>query len=120
GHHLPRERIVLFCLGDSGAMLRDTFEQLLTLSSQLDEVLVGEYNDTVLVLTPPKHRAKIVRLCEELELTAGVSKTHPLEEIVQARSQARSAYRFARVDSSHRHVHEFAAQMAEGVASLLR
>lgn len=119
-HHLPSDRIMLFSLGDTDSIAQETFEQLQTLSSQLDAVLVGEHDDTVLLLTPPKHRARIAQFCEQMSLTAGVSRQHRLENIADALTQAQSAYRFARTTARGKHVHEFAAQMSEGVTSLLR
>lgn len=119
-HHLPEHDMALFFFGDTSSLSNERFEQLQTFASQLTEVLLGAHDEGLILVTPPKHRARLSSFCQSLGISAGLSKRHPLAEIDIALTEARSAYRYAKIDRSEKVVHSFEAAMSEGVTSLLR
>lgn len=119
-HHLPEHDMLLFFLGDTSSLSNERFEQLQAFASQLTEVLLGVHDEGLILVTPPRHRARISNFCQSLGITAGLSKKHPLSEIDLALSEARSAHRYSKIDRSEKIVHSFEAAMSEGVTTLLR
>lgn len=118
-HHLPEDQLLLMFMGDAGGMRAGRFEQLQAVASQLEEVLLGSHEGNLILLTPPRHRARLIGVCESLSLPTGVSRKHRLGDIDEALTEAQSAYRVALAKRSDGAVAEFEAAMSEGVTSLL-
>lgn len=119
-HRLPEHEMYLLYLGDTSSLTVDRFEQVQAFASQLPEVLLGMHDEELLLITPPRHRTRIIQFCESLDIPAGLSRKHDLASIVVALDEAHSAWRFAKIDRSPQMVHAFEATMNEGVTALLR
>lgn len=118
-HHLPENDMYVLYLGDTSSLSNDLFEQLQAFASQLTEVLLGSNDETLILVTPPRHRARITAFCASLGIRAGLSTKHSIDDITIALGEARSAYRHTSLAPSGTAVHVFNATMSEDVTSLL-